>query len=131
MGVFENELGGRICVAGYYPIRFLQNLSKSSQMKSVMRWLSKDKLLAYVASFHKMNLWVRKTEKGTLAVAITNSYLDTAKDVTLMLLTDKEEISVFDMKCSEAKVQACGADEGYKKFTLPPIEPWQMRFIIA
>ncbi|MCK4590230.1 MAG: hypothetical protein KAT86_00650, partial [Candidatus Latescibacteria bacterium] len=26
MGVFENHLGGRICVAGYYPWMFLQNL---------------------------------------------------------------------------------------------------------
>ena len=48
MGVFENAEGGRVCVAGYYPYEQLQNLSKSSQLKSVMRWLSKDTLPAYV-----------------------------------------------------------------------------------
>ena len=48
MAVFENRLGGRIAVCGYYPWSFLHNLSKSTQMKSVMRWLSRDRLPAYV-----------------------------------------------------------------------------------
>ena len=58
-GVFENALGGLICVAGYFPWSFLQNYSKSAQLKTVFRWLSRDTLPAYVASYHKINLWVR------------------------------------------------------------------------
>ena len=57
MAVFENRLGGRICVAGYFPWTFLHSLSKSAQMKSIARWLSKDRLPAYVASYHKVNVW--------------------------------------------------------------------------
>ncbi len=37
MGIFENSLGGRICVAGYYPLTSMGNLSKNSQIKSVFR----------------------------------------------------------------------------------------------
>ena len=48
MAMFENASGGRVVVCGYYPWSFLHNLSKSSQMKSVMRWLSRDQLPAYV-----------------------------------------------------------------------------------
>lgn len=130
MGIYENRLGGRICVAGYYPWDNLQNLSKSSQIKAIMRWLSKDTLPAYVASFHRINLWVREPEKGKLMVALTNSYLDPANELTLMLLTNKEEVSVFNMDCSETKVKANGADGLYKQFVLPEIEPWQMRLVL-
>ncbi len=131
MGVFENHLGGRFCVAGYYPWTSLQNLSKSTQMKSLMRWLSKDTLPAYVSSFHKVNLWVREPERGRLAMAVINSSLDRAENVTLTLLSDKQKISVFDMKCSETRIASSGTDGAYRKFTLPPIEAWQMRFIVS
>ena len=130
MGVFENRLGGRICVAGYYPWMFLQNLSKSSQIKSVLRWLSRDGLLAYVSSFHKINIWVRETDKDKMALTVTNAYLDTAEDVSLMLRTDKEGITVFDMTCAETKVQASDTDGVYRQFILPSIEPWQMQLIV-
>ena len=88
MGVFENRLGGRVCVAGYFPWTFLHSLSKSAQMKSVMRWLSRDRLPAYVASFHKINLWVRDPGGPGIALALTNSCLDPARDVALLIRTD-------------------------------------------
>jgi len=34
MGIFENKLGGGICVSGYYPWNFMSNLSKSEPIKS-------------------------------------------------------------------------------------------------
>lgn len=131
MGVFENERGGRVCVAGYYPWLFLQNLSKSSQIKAVMRWLSKDSLLAHIDSFHKINLWVREPEPGKLAVVALNSCLDPVQDVVLMLRTTGEEIRLFDMRCSETRVRSAGSDGACRKFVLPPIDPWQMRLILA
>lgn len=130
MGTFENQLGGRICVAGYYPWTNLQNLSKSSQIKSIMRWLSRDTLPAYIASYHRVNLWFREPEKGKYAIALTNSYLDSAKSLTLALLTDRKEISVFDMNCSETKIQVSGTDGPYSLFVLPEVEPWSMRLAV-
>ncbi len=131
MGVFENRLGGRVCVAGYFPWTFLHNLSKSAQVKSVLRWLSKDSLPAYVASYHKINLWVSEPEGGKFALALTNSSFDSAENVTLMLLTDKDEIRVFDMRCAETVVPAGATDGPYRKFVLPPIGPWQMRLVVG
>ena len=129
MGIFQNRLGGRICIAGYYPWIFLQNLSKSSQIKSVMRWLSKDALPAYIASFHKMNIWARKAEKGKISIAILNSSLDPATDTAAMIHTDLNECDVYDMHCGKTRVRAGGSTGPYKKFILPVIGPWEMRLI--
>ena len=126
MGVYENHLGGRICVAGYYPWDNLQNLSKSTQIKALMRWLSKDRMPAYVASFHRINIWARETQKENMAVTLTNSYLDPADGLTLMLLTDKDEIVVYNMDCVESRVRASGIDGAYRQFVLPEIDPWSM-----
>ena len=129
-GVFENELGGRVCVAGYYPWSFLKNLSKSSQVKSLFRWLSRDSLDAYVASFHKINLWVRHPREGQLAVALINASLDPADSINLLLRTDAEEISVFDMQCVETRVRAAGsAPAPYRSFVLPRVPAWQMSLV--
>lgn len=131
MGVFENKLGGRICVSGYYPWTFLQNLSKSTQIKAVMRWLSKDTLPAYVDSLHKINMWVRELDDGITALALINSCLDAAENLTMMIRTDKEEISIFDMQLSETRAASCGSDGVYRKFIIPEIGAWDMCLIIT
>ncbi len=130
-GTFENKLGGRICVAGYYPWTFMENLSKSSQIKSVFRWLSKDKLSGYIASFHKINLWVREPENGRIALAFTNSSFDPAKNIVLMLKTDHKTIKIYDMECKETVIQSLKADGPYQKFIIPFVDSWQMRLIIS
>ena len=130
MGVFENKSGGRICVSGYYPWSFMENLSKSSQMKSVFRWLSKDSLSGYVASFHRINLWIREPQNGKIALAFTNSSFDPAKNVILMLRTENKAIKVYDMECREILIRSSGADGPYQKFVIPSVDPWQARLIV-
>jgi hypothetical protein len=131
MAVFENRAGGRIAVCGYYPWSFLHNLSKSSQMKSVMRWLSRDRLPAYVASFHKANVWARPSAEGSLCVSVVNSSFDPAKELAVALRTDREKIRLFDMQGRESTVTASRSDGPYRHFTLPTIEPWSMRLLVA
>ncbi len=129
MGVYENRLGGRVCIAGYFPWTFQGNLSRSSQMKSVMRWLSKDSLPAYVASYHKVNLWVRQPVDGQVALALTNSSFDPAEDLTLMLLTYSDKLTVYDMDGRPTSVTASGNNGPYRKFVLSTVGPWQVRLI--
>ena len=130
MGIFENSLGGRICVAGYYPWSYVQDYPKSMQIKSVMRWLSKDSIPAYVSSFHKVNLWARQTSDGRNAVIITNSSHDHVDDLSIILHTKSEIVSVFDMSCEETIISASKTFGDYKEFILPTVEPWQMRLLI-
>jgi hypothetical protein len=126
-GIFENKAGGRICVAGYYPWTFLENLSKSSQIKSIFRWLSKDSLPGYIDSFHRINLWIREPRNGKIALTLTNSSFDPARDVVLMLRTNSSSIKVYDMQCRETIIKSSGNDGPYQKFRIPYIDQWQMR----
>jgi hypothetical protein len=131
MGIFENMNGGRICVSGYYPWSFMENLSKSSQMKTLFRWLSKDRLPGYISSFHKINLWIREPQNGRVALAFTNSSFDPAKDVVLMLRTENKTIRLYDMKCRETVIRSSEADGPYQKFVIPEVDPWQARLLIC
>jgi hypothetical protein len=130
-GIFENEAGGRICVAGYYPWSFLENLSKSSQMKSVFRWLSKDSLPGYVASFHRINLWIREPQPGKPVAALTNSSFDPARDIILMIRTGSKIIKTYDMSCRETIIRSTGTDGPYQKFVIPYVDPWRMCIVIT
>jgi sialidase-1 len=131
LAVFENRLGGRVAVSGYFAWTFLHSLSKSAQMKSIMRWLARDRLSAYVASFHKANVWVREPRPGQLAVAILNSSLDPASGMDLALLTDQQKARVFDMTGQEQSVRAARSDGPYQHFELPTIAPWAMRLVVC
>ncbi len=129
LGIFENKLGGRICVAGYYPFTFMESYTKSLQMKTVFRWLSKDSLPAYIASFNKANLWVREPQNGKTALAFTNASFDPAKNLVLMLRTTNETIKIYDMQCHETTVRASGTDGPYRKFVIPEVAPWEIRLV--
>jgi hypothetical protein len=147
MAVYENRLGGRVCVCGYYPWTFLHSLSKTAQMKSVMRWLSREKLPAYVASYHKVNLWARQrpTEgaadgsanggaegsAGGLAIALLNASFDPAEQLTLALLTTADTVRVFDMDGNEQTIRAGEGDGPYRHFVLPSVEAWSMRLVVV
>jgi len=131
MAVFENRLGGRICVSGYYPWTFQHSLSKTAQMKAVMRWLSRDQLPAYVASYHKISLWARQPGESRLAIALVNSSFDPADQLTLALLTSAAKVKVYDMDGKEQSPKETGRDGPYRLFTLPNVEPWTMRLVVA
>ncbi len=130
LAVFENKLGGRICVSGYYPWDHLHSLSKNSQMKAIMRWLSRDRLPAYVASYHKVNLWARETGDGTFAVGLLNASFDAASGLELAVATTAEEAHVFDMEAQKQIVRAVRADGPYRRFVLPAVEPWAVRLVV-
>ena len=131
MGVFENKLGGRVCVQGYYPWTYLQNLSRSWQLKSVMRWLSKDTLPGYVASYHKINLWIRQPENGSIALAFTNASFDPAQNVVLALRTNHKRIKLYDMMSNHTLIQSDESDGPYRIFVIPQVDPWQMRLVVT
>ncbi len=131
MGTFENSLGGRVVICGYFPWRFVHNLSKSSQVKSIIRWLSRDTIPAYVKSFEKVNIWCRKASEGRNGIFLLNSSFDVIDELEISILTDRDELSVFDMDCRQEKVSQCGAiSGGYRTFEITNLKPWTAVLIL-
>jgi len=131
MGIFENNLGGRVVIAGHCPLNMMGNPAKSWQIKSVFRWLSRDSLSGYVASFHRINLWIREPRENNISLALTNSSFDPALNVELMLRTGKTQLTLYDMQCNASIIHSSGTDGPYKKFIIPHIDPWQIRLLVT
>lgn len=125
MGLYENSLGGRICVSGYYPYNSLNNYFKSTQLKKIFRWLSRDGLPAYVESETKIrNLSYEK--EGRVLVSLFNYTNDSQKNVCICIKTDSDEAIVYYSNCVPQKICASAADGGYKKFVVDEIPPFEI-----
>jgi hypothetical protein len=131
MGVSENRLGGRVAVLGYYPWTGMQNLAKSTQMKRVIRWLSHDTMPGYIASFHKMALWIRHTGDGRPTVLLVNISADAVENAALMLRTKADGVTFTDTRCHETTLKATDRDGPYARFTLPRLVPWEAGLLIG
>ncbi len=121
LGVFENALGGRVCVAGYYPWSFLLSYTKSTQMKRIIRWLSKDTLPGFIGSYHKINMWARKTTTGEPAFILANSSLMEAEGLEIYIRTREKNLIFTGMDNKPVQVKSKGTDGEYSIFSLPQL----------
>lgn len=129
-GVFENRMGGRVAVMGYYPWILLQSLAKSTQVKRLFRWLSKDTLPAYVFSYTKAGLWCRTDARGRVVMLLVNASIDPAPEVLLNALTGGAERSLVRMDGSETILLPLTQDGPYSRYALPLLQPWEAVLIV-
>ena len=131
-GVFENSLGGRICVAGYYPWGYIQSRPKVRQLNTVFRYLSKDTLPSLSGSYCRLYNWTRRTENG-LAAVLVNGSLETLKNTVVLLKTESRRCIAYDMECRESECRFVPGQSGggYSAFEVPEIRPWQMALLVV
>ena len=127
-GAYENTLGGRVAVFGYYPWISLQSLAKSSQVRAVARWLARETLPAYLPGFHKAALWARRDVQGNPALLVLNASLDTAKALPLAV-RGTPALRVTRMDGSTAPLPQTGSDGAYGVYTLDALGPWQAALV--
>ena len=128
-GVYENKLGGRVAVMGYFAWTWIQSLAKAHQVKTLFRWLSHDRLPAYVDSYSSAALWVRQDAQGRPGVMLVNTSLSPAASIDLRILTGGTKMILTRMDGSEEALPAAGQDGPYGKYTLPTLNPWEMVLI--
>lgn len=124
-GVFENSLGGRVAVMGYYPWNLLKSLAKSSQVKALFRWLSRDQLPAYIASHANTAIWCRSGAAGKLASLVVNASLDPAEGLQYIALTGGSKLNYMRMDGTTGMVKLSGEDNSYSHYSLPDLKPWE------
>lgn len=129
--IFENELGGRVSVAGYHPWNYFHSRPKATQVKRLARWLSNDRLCGWVDSFDRARLWVRANETGEPDAALfLNATYDAAERPVLALRTDAESATVLDRNGKKTVVPASEPDGPYRRFELPEVEPWDAVLVV-
>lgn len=130
-GAFENRLGGRVAVLGYYPWRSVHTLAKSSQMKALCRWLSRDGLPGYVASYNKAALWCRRDSKGDPALLLVNASVDTVEGIDLYIRNVGERLTMTRMDSTRIPLAGYLTDPPYVGFKLPRLTPWEAVLIAS
>ena len=119
-GVFENSLGGRVCVFGYYPNMYLQSFVQSTRLKRLFVYLSKGKL-NYVKSYHNMIMF----ERGE-GIMLISSSLDVQKRVEIALYGDFSKITVTNQDMVEKSLLRANCDENYSYFVIDEMQPFEI-----
>jgi hypothetical protein len=132
MGIYINSLGGRVCVAGYFPYTLIFSSAKTAQLKNIFRWLSDEKLPAYVLSFDKMAVWGRKSRYGSPGAVLANLSLDEAERPKLALLAEPSASVCFvDFQARRSILTPEKREGRYNIYALPPIGPLEVCFAVA
>ncbi len=122
---FENELGGRVVVMGYYPWSQIHSLAKVSQMKSITDWASRGRMPALIDSYSKISLWCRTTPSGKRAVVLLNTSLDPAESVALRVRTRGTAFTLHSMNGPAQSLKAANTI-----VTVPRLEPWHIYLLV-
>lgn len=139
-GVFENRLGGRVAVMGCHPwggpsffCNMSLSLAKSSQIKALMRWLSKDELPAYVESFlGRIGLWCRRDSQGRPALFLVNVSLDAAERIHVMVRGAPSTLSLFRADGSAGQpLVRLKQDGAYDQFEIDHLKPMEMALLAS
>ena len=132
-GLFENELGGRVCVGGFMPFDFCYIEARSAQVKAILKWLSRDTLPAYPVSLAKIALWSRKTIDGQTGVLLSNISLDDARELEIAVLTDAQNATFtwFDgEQIRQQKLSCTTTDQGYQTVQIPLIPSLTVGYLV-
>ncbi len=123
LGIYENEWGGRVAVAGYYPLRDQLFLSRLTLMKRLFSWLSHDQLIGWISSYHRIALWARQSEER-LSFSLLNASQDKADHAKLMAKTNHACGFIWGMDGLNCNMEGNRGKDGYVEFTLPQLAPW-------
>ncbi len=124
IGLYRNDLGGRVAVAGYYPLQELSFAYKIGQLKRLFDFLSDRTLSGWIESYHKIALWFRP---GT--VSLVNASLDPAEQVELRWRTDRTEAELLGMYGETRKIHGTPQPDRSMRFELPRLEPYHAYLI--
>jgi len=132
MTAYENELGGRVLVLGYFPWSYIHNAAKVGQLKSVCQWLSYDGLPVIVDNLAKVITWVRTDRLGNKVFILLNASLDKVSELNLRVISNANKFILVTLDGSKKEVELEPMiNSRYKRICLRDIEPWNMYVLMS
>lgn len=130
--VFENKLGGRVAVMGYFPWTQIHNLPKSSQMKALCNWLSRGRLPAFVESFVRVHVWVRRISPERSACYVLNGSLEPLAAVSVRLPPGRyAKLEWVSLDGVRRPLRPSGTAETSTRVETPPLAAWTPGLLLA
>jgi len=132
MTAYTNELGGRVVVLGYFPWSQIHSLAKSSQMKAICAWLSREHLPAVAESFAKAVLWTREGAEGRKGIVVLNASLDPVERLSLRVLSDGIRFTHIRPTTEPREIsgERLVSSRGYVRVVLSDLAPWSMHLLV-
>ena len=124
-GVYENARGGRVCVNGYSPYVRLGNIHSIRQMRTVMRWLSRDTLSGSIVGDGRALLWVR----GDKSVVVVNLGADAEEGLSVDLAGVARSRGLVPVGVPGSKPIAGEHRGNYTRYRLPTLAPWSVNVL--
>lgn len=124
--LFENELGGRVCVLGYAAFHKIDSYARLHQMRRVAAWLARKEQTV----MHAPNLaaqFVRTNGRQTMATVL-NLSLDVSRPSEYAILGAKTARQLHN---GQQTVLTAREENGYGVFTLPPLLPFETVTLLA
>ena len=124
--LFENELGGRVCVLGYAAFHKIDSYARLRQMRKVASWLAREEQTI----MHATNLasqFIRTNGKQTMATVL-NMSLDVSKPSEYAILGAKTARCLHN---GQETLLTAREEGGYGVFRLPELLPFETVTLLA
>lgn len=124
---FENRLGGRVAVLGYFPWMFLEVPGKRESLPRLMDWLAKGRYPVQVNGSRRVVPMLRTPESGAGFVAwLINASFDTARHLSVRLDASCSSVSAWDAAGHPVEIpaDAVRTEDGFTWIDLPAMGAW-------
>ncbi|MBC7286629.1 MAG: hypothetical protein H5T86_01000 [Armatimonadetes bacterium] len=124
MTAHENELGGRVVVAGYAPWMFIHSADKRLQLLNVADWISRGTLPVRIEAPARLIPVVRLSHDRTRgAVVILNAWLDQVEQATVYVRAATREVSLLTDDGQLTPLTPVPCSDGWS-VSIGPLAPW-------
>ena len=131
---FENRLGGRVAVLGYFPWTFLEVPGKRETLPALMDWLAKGRYPVMIEGSRRIVPMLRTAEgnKGFTAWLINASF-DAPKNLSVRIDATCSSVRAYDVHGNAVAIPAedVRVEDGFTYIKLPPISAWNALFLIG
>jgi hypothetical protein len=129
--LFENELGGRVCVLGYGAWHKVLSYSRRIQIAHICDYLSGNAMQAKILSSIKAAEFIRTSaDRKKTQVTIINLSLDPSGEITMAVRNASRGVLLSGVDPRETPLTAEREGE-YGIFTLPNMTAYESRVLLA
>jgi hypothetical protein len=129
---YENDLGGRVVVMGYFPWSQFHDLGKATQMKSICQWLSRDGMPLRIDTFAKVAVWCRAGERGSQGIIILNTSLDSITELVISVPRQVASCAVVAADGIERRAALRSGPPGtnHSEIVIREVQPWSIPLLL-